>query len=85
MPYFLIIDGEIKVILCRKKASQLWALPGKKPAKHSQIKKSVCPNSLTSARQNKWDPETHRKRAPKKVTSLLFPLAKIFGVPGLLL
>lgn len=32
MPYFLRMEGEIKVILWRRKASQLWALPGKKPA-----------------------------------------------------
>lgn len=31
MPYFFRIEGEIKVILWRRKASQLWALPGKKP------------------------------------------------------
>ena len=31
MPYFFRIEGEIKVILWRRKASQLWLFPGKKP------------------------------------------------------
>lgn len=32
MPYFLRMDGDISVILWRRKASQPWELPGKKPA-----------------------------------------------------
>lgn len=31
MPYFFRIEGEIRVILCLKKASQIWELPGKNP------------------------------------------------------
>lgn len=31
MLYFFRMDGEISVILCRRKASQPWELPGKKP------------------------------------------------------
>lgn len=31
MLYFFRMDGEISVILCRRKASQPWLLPGKKP------------------------------------------------------
>lgn len=33
MSYFLRIDGEIKVILWRKKAWQPWAFPGKRPGR----------------------------------------------------
>ena len=29
IPYFLRIMGEMRVILCRRKASQPWELPGK--------------------------------------------------------
>lgn len=32
MPYFLRMMGEMSVILCRRKASQPWELPGKNPA-----------------------------------------------------
>lgn len=32
MPYFFRMDGDISVILWRRKASQPWELPGKKPA-----------------------------------------------------
>lgn len=35
MLYFFRIEGEINVILWRRKASQLCAFPGKKPAKTS--------------------------------------------------
>lgn len=31
IPYFLRMMGEMRVILCRRKASQPWELPGKKP------------------------------------------------------
>lgn len=31
MPYFLRMMGEMRVILCRRKASQPWELPGKNP------------------------------------------------------
>lgn len=31
IPYFLRMMGEMRVILCRRKASQPWELPGKNP------------------------------------------------------
>ena len=37
MPYFFKIEGEIKVILWRRKASQLWAFPGKNPGNTEDI------------------------------------------------
>lgn len=40
MPYFFNIDGEISVILCRRKASHTLKLLGKKPdKKHRQRKR----------------------------------------------
>lgn len=33
MPYFFSIRGEMRVILCLKKASQIWELPEKNPGR----------------------------------------------------
>lgn len=47
MPYFFSIEGEMRVILCLKKASQFWELPGKKPARieSRQMLESMIVNS----------------------------------------
>ena len=38
MLYFLRMDGEMRVILCLRKASQPWELPGKKPSGRDNIR-----------------------------------------------
>lgn len=51
MPYFFRMDGDISVILWRRKASQPWELPGKKPAEGESEHRAF--------RAFNWQPQHH--------------------------
>lgn len=42
MPYFFRMEGEMRVILCLKKASQFWELPGKNPRRINEQTLITC-------------------------------------------
>ena len=70
IPYFLRIMGEMRVILCRRKASQPWELPGKKPgadetvsAGQGGVARQPCPPVAPQERNTqgpaRWSVPTH--------------------------
>lgn len=67
MPYFFRIEGEIKVILWRRKASQLCAFPGKKPARNQHRHEGPNVLRLVLYRLSAFPvrAQTHKKQASR--------------------